>query len=484
MLRALARIATLALLATSLAHADPAALAKAQALVDAGDFLAAEAAITNGISDSSDEAERAAFEFERIRIQRIRIDFPYDRKSIQEQLARDIPDVTREDMKRWDAQGLFETYRIDGRKRYFVRAASNLYRLSPEALARRKPGSKPLVDGPLESPNPIHAEVIRAGEKSRKAAVAPRRVHVDYSLTVDKDVVPPGKTVRAWLPFPRELEGQQEDVKLVGSEPAKAQVAPASTLQRTAYLEKTAIAGQPTTFSISYELTIFAQRNEIDPKKVTARPRDAKLAEFVREQPPHIVFTPAVREFSQRVVGNETDPYRVALKLFDAVDAFPWAGAREYSTLRNIPDYVLAAGHADCGQQTLLLITLLRLNGIPARWQSGWVYSDGDYDNMHDWGWFYLAPYGWMPMDVTFGKLKSDDPQVARFYFGSLDQYRIAFNDAIGTDFVPRKRFPRSETVDSQRGEVEWDGGNIYFDQWNYEFRWHLLPRRGSARDG
>ena len=100
MRRALTRIATLALLATSLAHADPAALAKAQALVDAGDFLAAEAAITNGISDSSDEAERAAFEFERIRIQRIRIDFPYDRKSIQDQLASDIPDVTREDMKR------------------------------------------------------------------------------------------------------------------------------------------------------------------------------------------------------------------------------------------------------------------------------------------------------------------------------------------------------------------------------------------------
>ena len=170
--------------------------------------------------------------------------------------------------------------------------------------------------------------------------------------------------------------------------------------------------------------------------------------------------------------------------LFDGPPQRTRSPTTNATTLRNIPDYVLAAGHADCGQQTLLLITLLRLNGIPARWQSGWVFSDGDYDNMHDWGWFYLAPYGWMPMDVTFGQLKSDDPKVARFYFGSLDQYRIAFNDAIGTDFVPRKRHVRSEIVDSQRGEVEWDGGNIYFDQWNYEFRWHLLPRRGSARDG
>ena len=50
-------------------------------------------------------------------------------------------------------------------------------------------------------------------------------------------------------------------------------------------------------------------------------------------------------------------------------------------------------------------MTLLRMNGIPARWQSGWIFSDGDYDNMHDWGWLYLAPYGWVPMDVTFGRL-------------------------------------------------------------------------------
>jgi hypothetical protein len=26
-----------------------------------------------------------------------------------------------------------------------------------------------------------------------------------------------------------------------------------------------------------------------------------------------------------------------------------------------------------------------------------------------------------------------------------------------------------SETVDFQRGEVEWKGGNLYFDRWNYD---------------
>jgi hypothetical protein len=158
------------------------------------------------------------------------------------------------------------------------------------------------------------------------------------------------------------------------------------------------------------------------------------------------------------------------------VDRIPWAGAREYSTITNISDYALHAGHADCGQQTLLLMTLLRLNGIPARWQSGMVFSDGEYNNLHDWGWLYLAPYGWVPMDVTFGRLDSDDPAVANFYLGGLDAYRLAFNDDYGRDLVPAKRHFRSETVDLQRGEAEWSGGNLYFDQWDYDFAWRLLP--------
>jgi hypothetical protein len=78
-------------------------------------------------------------------------------------------------------------------------------------------------------------------------------------------------------------------------------------------------------------------------------------------------------------------------------------------------------------------------------------------------------------MDVTFGRLHSGDPQIDNFYLGGLDAYRIAFNDDFSRPFVPAKRHFRSETVDSQRGEVEWRGGNLYFDQWNYQFEAHVL---------
>ncbi|MGL4692944.1 MAG: transglutaminase-like domain-containing protein, partial [Stenotrophomonas maltophilia] len=333
-------------------------------------------------------------------------------------------------------------------------------------------------DGPYEHLHPHHEEIVAAARAAGATSVVPRRVEVTQSLVVKADAVPAGETIRAWIPYPRALPGQQDDITWIASTPTGAQVAPDATLQRTAYLERTAVAGTPTEFQIRYAVTVYARHIAIDPAAVRPTPDDPALQPYLAEQAPHVVFTPALRAFSQQVVGTETDPYRIVQKLFDAVDRIPWAGAREYATISNISDYALHAGHADCGQQTLLLIALLRLNGIPARWQSGMVYSDDavGYNNLHDWGAVYLAPYGWVPMDVTTGRLDSAQPALRDFYLGGLDAYRIAFNDDYGQPLVPAKQHFRSDTVDSQRGEAEWSGGNLYFDQWNYDFQSHVVP--------
>ncbi|HEU4625789.1 MAG TPA: transglutaminase-like domain-containing protein [Steroidobacteraceae bacterium] len=460
--------------AGSTAASDP--LTEVRALIDSGHFANAEARIAAALATPSLSAgQREQLAFERERMRRIRLDFTLTAADAQARLRRQIPDLTPAEFAAWDAAGLLEHEVIDGRTLYFKRAPSNLFHLSPAALARRNSSTPAWTDGPMERANAHHREVREQALATGKHSVAPRHVRVTYSITVNPDAAPAGETLRAWLPFPRALPGQQENVRLIESTPRQHTLAPESALQRTVYLEQPAVAGKPTKFSITYELTVFAQYNPIDPDKVVPAPATPALAKYVAERPPHIVFTDDIRRFSREIVGDEKNPYRIAQKLFAAVDRIPWAGAREYSTITNISDYALHAGHADCGQQTLLLMTLLRLNGIPARWQSGWVYSDGDYNNMHDWGWLYLAPYGWVPMDVTFGRLDSGDAQLDGFYLGGLDAYRIAFNDDYSQPLVPAKRHFRSETVDSQRGEVEWRGGNLYFDQWDYDFEAHVL---------
>jgi transglutaminase-like putative cysteine protease len=468
--------ATFCLLAGLLGGPVAHATATATQLIDAGRFSEAGKLITTLVSRDETNADvRRDLEFQRERMRRILLDFSLDVRQVETSVRKQIPDLHDEEFARWNSQGLFERRKIDGRTLYFNRSPSNLFRLSAEARARRAV-KKPFADGPLEVPHPHHREVRDAALASGTRFVAPRAVRVTQSITVEADAVPAGKMVKAWIPFPRAIPGQQEAIRLLSSKPAAARVAPENALQRTAYLEAPAVAGQPTHFEITYQLTVRGQYTAVDPAKVL-RPADAvAFAPFVGERPPHIVFTKAMQEFSRSVVGDEKNPYMVARKLFAAVDRIPWAGALEYSTISNISDYALHAGHADCGQQTLLLMTLLRLNGIPARWQSGMVYSEGEYSNLHDWGQFYIEPYGWLPMDVTFGVLRDPDPQIAWFYLGGLDAYRIAFNDDYGRDFIPAKQHFRSETVDLQRGEVEWDGGNLYFNQWDYDFAWQVLP--------
>ncbi|MEO8988644.1 MAG: transglutaminase domain-containing protein [Rhodanobacter sp.] len=462
---------------------------KIVALVDAGQFHAADAdigAALNGPDLSA--AARRALGFQRERMRRITLDFSLDTDQVKARVREQIPDLSDAEFAAWDAHGLFEHMVIDGHLRYFRHAPSNLFRLSPAALARRAVQT-PFVDAPMEALNQHHRDIRDAALASGRSSVLPRRVRITQSLTVDADAVPAGQTVRAWIPYPRPLPGQQEDIHYVSSLPASHRIAPASTLQRTVYLEKVALAGQPTTFSVSYELTLYAQYHAIDAAKVVPVTITPELAPYVAERSPHVVFTEPMRVFSRQIVGDEKNPYRIAQKLFAAVNQIPWAGAREYSTISNISDYTLHAGHGDCGEQTLLLITLLRMNGIPARWQSGAVFADGGYSDIHDWGQLYLAPYGWVPVDVTFGQLhpgkqaQPGDAALQWFYLGGLDAWRVAFNSDYAQPFVPAKQHFRSDTVDNQRGEVEWQGGNLYYNQWSYQLTAHVLPAQNARAE-
>ncbi|MEO7068500.1 MAG: transglutaminase domain-containing protein [Rhodanobacter sp.] len=450
-------------------------------LVDAGQFDAAKTDIDAALNDTTlSAAARQALLFQRERMRRIAIDFSLDADQLKARVRQQIPDLSDAEFSTWDAHGLFEHMVIDGRLRYFKRAPGNLFRLSPEAVTRRKVQT-PFDDDPMEVLNQHHRDVYNAALSTQQSSVLPRRIQVTQSLTVKADAVPAGQTVRAWIPYPRALSGQQENIHYVASMPTQHRIAPESTAMRSVYFEKTAQAGKPTNFSVTYELTLYAQYHAMDANKVVPATITPELAPYLAERAPHVLYTEPMRVFSRQIVGNETNPLRIAQKLFAAVDQLPWAGAREYSTISNISDYTLHAGHGDCGEQTLLLITLLRMNGIPARWQSGAIFADNGYNNIHDWGQVYLAPYGWVPMDVTFGQLHAEanapasDAVLQWFYLGGLDAYRVAFNSDFGQPLVPAKTHFRSDNVDNQRGEVEWQGGNLYYDQWSYEFAWKRL---------
>jgi len=208
------------------------------------------------------------------------------------------------------------------------------------------------------------------------------------------------------------------------------------------------------------------------------------LKEFTQEAP-HVVFTPELRALSAQIVGGETNPCVAARKCFNWIaDNIKYSFAIEYSTIRNISDYCRTKGYGDCGQEAMLFIALCRLNGIPARWQSGWDMFPGAKD-IHDWTEIYLAPYGWVPVDPYMGvhamryatTLSATQRRELRdFYFGGLNQYRMIANANHNQKLNPPKQSMRSDNVDFQRGELECGEHNIYFDQYSYRLTYKEVP--------
>jgi hypothetical protein len=198
---------------------------------------------------------------------------------------------------------------------------------------------------------------------------------------------------------------------------------------------------------------------------------------YLGERLPHIAFSPEIRSTVAKIIGNETNPLAKIRKLYYWINEnVQYHAEEEYTIIPSFSIACMSRHKGDCGVQSILFITMARIAGVPARWQSGWEQKR-DQDSMHDWAEAYIAPWGWLPVDQSYGlQKKSDDPRVRDFYIGHQDSYRMIFNLDYGAELVPPKKSMRSEPADFQRGEVELDGQNVYFDKWNYNMDIEVTP--------
>lgn len=400
---------------------------------------------------------------------RIRLDFSLNEMQVKDRLSKYFPVLDSALFHKWEESQKLEMRLIDGEKRYFKNAVGNLFRLDDEA---RK--SKILVDGfhvdSLDLFCMQHTSKIISETKISGGTALPVRMKLTYNVVVEANAVPDGKLIRCWMPFPREGNARQKNIKLLSSDPEKSLIAPERNLQRTVYLEKMAVKAQPTEFRIELEVETSAQYFDLNPDDIKPYNTESSLyKENTCERAPQIVFTPKIRQLASRILAGETNPLKKVQKIYNWInDSVRWASALEYSIIPDIPGYVLETHHGDCGMQTLLFMTLARSQGVPAKWQSGWMLHPGEV-NLHDWCEVYFEGVGWVPVDQSFGLQDCQDEKVRNFYRSGIDSYRLIVNDDYGRKLFPEKMFPRSEPYDFQRGELEWEGGNLYFDQWDWD---------------
>ncbi len=95
--------------------------------------------------------------------------------------------------------------------------------------------------------------------------------------------------------------------------------------------------------------------------------------------------------------------------------------------------YACDVRKGNCTDFHSLFIGMARASGIPTRFVMGFplpeAQAQGELSGYHCWAEFYVKEFGWVPVDASEAK---KHPEKKEFFFGGLDENRVAFT--IGRD--------------------------------------------------
>ncbi|MDE6301954.1 MAG: C40 family peptidase [Muribaculaceae bacterium] len=393
---------------------------------------------------------------------RTRADFPYTIEQFHDMLSADRPGITRDSLQRLIDTRLVETHMFGDTLRVFRKALGNLRLLDPATNPHRALRGSGASDARIS-----YVDSVLDWREGTNLDGGAHRVRFSFSIDVPVTSEIAFDTLRVWMPYPLDSD-RQSDIRLIETSHSDYTLSGENSPHGTIFFQQPSGApGDTAHFRYVAEFTAkgayFPEREILS----SLKPYD-KESELYRKytsvELPHII---RLDSLAAEIAGDETNPYRLSERVYDyIINRYPWAGAREYSTIECIPEYVITEGHGDCGQVSLLYISLMRTLGIPARWESGWMLHPGE-KNLHDWAEVYFEGVGWVPVDVSFGRYtRAGRPEATGFYSHGIDAHRFVANKAVAAPFYPAKRFVRSETVDSQLGEVETTAGNLFYPDW------------------
>lgn len=312
--------------------------------------------------------------------------YPYTFVEAETLMRNSLRDYQEGELAHYRDIGAADWIFVDGQVRFNQRFFGNLASTRPEISDRL------LVQDDIEETNRDQAlrdEQVRImAEQGGRSA----RITLHLGIKVKKEFERPGVPVLVHLPLPRECR-QVSDFDLIAHGDGKMTIAAPEALQRTISFES--VMEPDKEFWVEYRYVNHVDRVVPEPEKVTPHQPDF----FLEEQAPHIMFTPYLMALSKDIVGVESNPLLKARKIYDFVTTHVmYSYVRRYDTIDDLSEYAAVNLKGDCGIQALLFITLCRICGVPARWQSG-MYVTPDEIGPHDWAEFYVEPYGWMFCD-------------------------------------------------------------------------------------
>ena len=419
-----------------------------QKLRAVGDFAGANRLIAALLKKDLPCALRQRFEIETQTLDILAHDeYPYSVDAAQRLMRERIRDFASDELDALKADGEADWAFVAGEPHFHRRFFDNLLKTRDDYRKRL------LTPEPSERSDKRKEQLDRNVDVMRKDGGRSAEIRLRASVQVKKAFEETGRRVLVHLPIPRETRQTSKITLLKTSPAAKVSVAPLDAEQRTVCFET--VLAPDSVFWVEY--TYCNQLEFVSPEPAAAK---AGVYDFcLEEQAPHIRFTPYLRFLLEEILDGETNPLKKARRIYDFITRkVRYSFMPEYAIIENIAEYAAVNLKGDCGVQAILFITLCRMAGVPARWQSGLSVSEFS-TGCHDWAEFYVEPWGWLFADPSFGggALGSGALDRWNYYFGNLDIFRMAANSAICMDFVPPKQHFRADPVDNQTGEVEYE---------------------------
>ena len=427
-----------------------------------GNFERARKLIARRMSETIPQALRCRLELELKNLQDLENCYTVTREEALQQVRAHIPQISEEEFDQLHLEGKMDWIYLKGEVMYLRSFCSTLFKVNPHLWQRSLQGD--------QNSYQILDDFITGLEDGQETCC---HIHISQEVSLAPQAVEEGSTLHVHIPVPLE-RNQVRNLQLLEVTPDPAHLAEAGDHQPTVFFEAPAACGQ--VFSVEYAFdhqTTYVDLSKTDRQRGVEGPLPEDTKAYLGEDLPHIQFTPYLRSLAEEIREKETNPLLVARRIYDFITTkVSYAFMRDYACIDRLAEYCALNLKGDCGVQALLFITLCRLCGIPAKWQSGIDAKPGDVGE-HDWAMFYVCGTGWVYADLSYGGSAYIRGAYDRwnYFFGNADPYRIPINDGFQRDFNPPKKFWRNDPYDNQSGEAEYDDHGVKRGDLRYHYQ-------------
>jgi transglutaminase-like putative cysteine protease len=280
------------------------------------------------------------------------------------------------------------------------------------------------VRTPRGNSRPVFFEIAeKPGTKTLKDK---RSYTLSYSVDIQVEEASPPNSLYLWLPVPSRSASQRNPRLLSRSAEPFVENYRGTSLYQFIDLA----SGSRRSITLSFVTDVYAVETGVRAQAIKAG-GDSPIA-AVYTLPTSLVPSDS-RLISARaaaITGRERNPYIKARMIYDWLIA---QGGIQAAALGGGAQEALEEKKADSYRASLLYCALARAAGVPAIPVAGVLVNRLQETSRHYWAEFWIEGFGWVPLDPALGAGAAPGnfnlrPDYAAYYFGSLDNQRVAFS--------------------------------------------------------